>query len=207
MDFGTGNGQAAEELATFFGEVIASDPSVDQLTAAAAMDRVHFVAMTAESCALRARSADLVTVAQALHWFDQPAFYREARRVLVPGGMLAVWTYKLLSFGDSVDELVAEFYHNVVGAYWPAERALVDAGYASIEFPFREVEVPRFEMEATWTLEQFEGYVNTWSAVTRYTKALASNPVPAFIDLLRPQWPAGTTRRITWPLEIRAGTV
>jgi hypothetical protein len=147
----------------------------------------------------------IVTVAQALHWFDLSRFYPEVVRVLVPGGVIAVWSYGLLSIAPALDALIASFYKNEVGPYWPAERALVDAGYARIEFPFREMPTPAFAMEASWTLEQFAGYVGTWSAVTRYRNANGLNPVDRFVESLQPLWGAGVTRRVKWPLQVRVG--
>src|SRR2546430_1609344 len=109
-DCGTGNGQAAAGLAEHFAEVMATDPSHGQLAHAARMTRVHYASMTAEESALRDASVHLVTVAQALHWFDPPRFYAEVKRVLVPGGVLAVWTYGLLSIDPRIYPLVSAFY-------------------------------------------------------------------------------------------------
>lgn len=204
-DCGTGSGQAAVPLALRFDQVVASDPSYSQLAHAQHAEHVHYAAMTAESSALETGSVQLVTVAQALHWFDHLRFYAEAKRVLVGGGVIAVWTYGLLSVDRDVDALVHEFYHNEVGPYWPAERALVDAGYSTISFPFRELPVREFRMTAQWTFEQFIGYVNTWSAVSRYRQAHGINPVDRLADALRPVWKAATVREVRWPLEVRVG--
>lgn len=207
-DCGTGNGQAASALKAHFREVVASDPSEAQLGRAPSHDSVHYVAMTAEHVALSSHSVDVVTVAQALHWFDVERFNAEVRRVLVPGGAIVVWSYPLLRIDDELDAAVRRFYDGGIGAYWPPERALVDAGYAGIAFPFREIAAPSFTMEVDWTLAQFAGYVETWSAVGRYRKALGKNPVPGFIEGLRDQWgPEGISRRVRWPLVLRAGVM
>ena len=139
-DCGTGSGQAAVPLAERYGEVIATDPSVAQLARAERTAGVTYVAMTAERCALAAHTVDLVTVAQALHWFDRPAFFAEVDRVLRPGGALAVWSYGLLSIEPAIDLLLQRLYVETLGPYWPAERALVDSGYAAIELPYPELE-------------------------------------------------------------------
>lgn len=205
-DCGTGSGQAAVPLASRFDEVVASDPSYSQLEHAQRDERVKYVAMTAEASALESGSVQLLTVAQALHWFNHTRFYSEARRVLVAGGVIAVWTYALLTVNPEIDALVLDFYRNEVGPFWPAERALVDAGYSTLTFPFHELPVPEFRMTAAWTFEQFIGYVNTWSAVTRYRKAKGINPVDRFADALRPVWQAATVHEVRWPLEVRVGT-
>lgn len=204
-DCGTGNGQAAVALASYFAEVVATDPSVEQLARADRTPGVHYVAATAERAALADRSVDAVTVAQALHWFDRPAFYREVARVLRPGGILAAWSYGLILLGDGLDAYVARFYRETVGPYWPSERALVDTGYAGIEFPFREEHAPRFQMEADWTLPQFAGYVSTWSAVSRYRAARGVDPVPPFISEIAGAWGrTDSVRRVRWPLLVRS---
>jgi ubiquinone/menaquinone biosynthesis C-methylase UbiE len=64
------------------------DPSLSQLVHAPRTDGVRYVAMTAEDAALADRSVDVITVAQALHWFDLARFYSEVRRVLMPGGTI-----------------------------------------------------------------------------------------------------------------------
>ena len=84
-DCGTGNGQAAVALAAHFARVVASDPSRDQIAHAMAHERVHYVVASAEQPPEEVMGADLVTVAQALHWFDFARFYPALERVLKPG--------------------------------------------------------------------------------------------------------------------------
>ncbi|HEY6066574.1 MAG TPA: class I SAM-dependent methyltransferase, partial [Thermoanaerobaculia bacterium] len=139
-DCATGNGQAALGLADHFERVIATDASPAQIAAAVPHPRVEYRVAPAESSGLAAESADVVTVGQALHWFDRPAFYAEVRRVLRPGGVLAAWTYGHCLLGDpSADAAMRRFYSETVGPCWPPERALVDEGYRSIELPFEEI--------------------------------------------------------------------
>src|SRR5689334_7229839 len=68
LDCGTGNGQAAVELAKYFKRVVATDPSSAQIRNAEARDNIEYRVAQANEAVLPARSADLVTVAQALHW-------------------------------------------------------------------------------------------------------------------------------------------
>jgi Methylase involved in ubiquinone/menaquinone biosynthesis len=205
-DCGTGSGQAAVALATHFDHVLASDPSIEQLTHAARAPGVRYVAMTAEQPALADGCMALITVAQALHWFRRTDFFAEATRVLAPGGVLAVWRYGLLTIDAEVDVVIERFYRATVGAYWPPERALIEQGDAHLHFPFDELSVPTFVMDAQWTLPQLAGYLSTWSAVARYRAATGRDPLPALVTELRSVWPRGDeSRAVRWPLEVRAG--
>ncbi len=207
-DCGTGSGQAAIALRHRFAHVVASDPSVAQLASAARAPEVEYLSMVAERCALRDRCVDIVTVAQALHWFDRLAFFHEVHRVLRPNGLLAVWSYGLFQVDAAVDPAIGRFHTRTIGPYWPADRALVDAGYGGIDFPFTELPAPRFTMEARWTLEQLAGYLSTWSGVRRYRAERGADPVAPFVDALRAWWDEGgapRARRIEWPLAVRAG--
>lgn len=146
----------------------------------------------------------LITVAQALHWFDIPAFASEVERVLKPGGVLAVWSYKLLHINAGVDLLVRHLYHDVLGRYWPPERKMVEQGYAGLSFPFDAIEVPQFSMSADWDLSQLFGYLQTWSALKQYQKSRSDNLLEDMAQRLVEAWgePAETLQ-INWPLSLR----
>jgi len=206
-DCAAGTGQATVDLAKRFDRVIATDASSEQIAAAKAGPNVEYRVASAEQSGLPDHCADLVTVAQALHWFDQPRFYAEARRVLQPGGVLAVWAYGINSVEDAtIDEIVQDFYSNVVGSYWPPERKLVEEGYRTLPFPFVEVETPGFDMQACWTLEQLIGYFSTWSATNRFIKARGENPLKPLAESLRRAWGNEKVSRIVkWPLSLRVG--
>jgi SAM-dependent methyltransferase len=190
--------------------VVATDASARQIEEAHPLENVRFAVAPAESSGLRDASVDLVTVAQALHWFDLPAFFGELRRVLVPRGVFAAWCYGLLTMAPEIDSVLNRFYRDVVGEYWPEERAIVERGYASIEFPsgFDEIFPPAFRMEKHWTLAELLGYVRTWSAVRRYAQARRGDPlVDADLEreLAEPWGPPGTARKAMWDLDLRMG--
>ena len=206
-DCAAGTGQASVGLAGLFAHVVATDASAAQIAAATPHPRIDYRIAPAEASGLPDDSVDLITVAQALHWFDLAAFYIEARRVLRPDGVLAVWTYGVLTVeGACVDELVQEFYHDTVGPYWPAERRHVEDGYRSLPFPFMEMTAPPFAMETAWTLPQLLGYFRSWSATARFAAINGSDPVEPLAGQLAPAWGTPERRRtVRWPLALRVG--
>jgi SAM-dependent methyltransferase len=205
-DCGTGNGQVAVMLAAHFERVVASDPSAGQLAAAVRHPTVSYVRATAERAPFAGGSFDLIGVGQALHWFDRPAFFAEAQRVLAPEGLVAVWCYGVLAVEPAIDELLHELYYDVVGSYWPPERALVDQGYAGVELPFDEIDTPRLAVEQLWTLSDLLGYIGTWSASTRYRNETGRDAADVMRPRLDQAWGDAAARRLVrWPLHIRAG--
>jgi SAM-dependent methyltransferase len=205
-DCATGNGQAAVELARRFTRVFASDASAEQLRHAQRADNIEFRVEPAERASLADRSVDLVTVAQAYHWFDHAAFVAECGRVCAPGGLVAIWCYALARVSPAVDAVVGSLYRGEVGPYWPPERRLVETGYRELTFPWPEVRPPPFSMILTWTLAEFEGYLRTWSAVQRYLAARGADPVAALHPALAAAWSdeAAGPRRVEWPIALRA---
>jgi ubiquinone/menaquinone biosynthesis C-methylase UbiE len=206
-DCACGNGQATHDLAQRFGKVVATDASQEQIASATPNPKVEFRVAPAEQSGLPDRSVELITVAQALHWFDFERFYAEAKRVLKPDGVLAAWAYGVNTVeGEAVNRLVQDYYANVVGPYWPPERRLVEDGYRTIPFPFGALARPALQMEARWTMEQLLGYFSTWSATNRFIKATGRNPLEQLsVELSRVWGDANAPRHVVWPLALRVG--
>ena len=204
-DCATGNGQAAVELAAEFKRVIATDASEKQVANAEPHSRVEYRVAPAEQSELPPQSIDLVTVGQALHWFDLERFYAEVRRVLKPQGVIAAWAYKSATVSPTIDTVVNHYYSEVVGAYWPAERVLVEK-FEELPFPFPEIAAPPFEMAAAWNVEQLVGYLRTWSATQRFIAAKQRDPLEVVEKDLRSEW-GDSTRKVVWPLTVRVGRV
>ena len=178
-DCATGNGQAACELATRFGRVVATDVSWLQLGQAARAPNIGYACGAAETPPLRCDSVDLVTVAQALHWFDAERFFDAVRRVLRPGGILAAWCYELATIDPRVDEVVLHFYRDVVGSHWKPERRLLEQGYQTLSWPFEELPLPSSSMSVVWSLDALLGYLSTWSARPRVPPGARRGPARA----------------------------
>lgn len=207
-DCGTGNGQAARGLAPFFKNVIATDPSESQLAQAPSIPNVEYRVARAETAELADRSVDLVTVAQALHWFQVDRFYEEVKRVLKPGGAIAVWSYALGKVSPEIDPLLEAYYHDIIGKYWEPERRLVDSAYRTLPFPFAEIEPPDLAIAHDWDLDRLLGYLYSWSATQTAIQRTGKNPLEDFAaDLGRVWGDRATKRRVTWPLALRAGTM
>jgi len=205
-DCATGNGQAALGLARCFAHVIATDASEAQIAQATPHPRVTYRVAPAEDSGLADRSMDLVAAAQAVHWFDRPRFWAEARRVLRPGGVVAVWTYRLFSIAAELDAIVRRFYQDTVGPFWPPERKLTEERFHTIEFPFAEFAVPEFTIERRLTLEDVAGYIRTWSATRGFIERHGRDPVEDLATELAPVWGDPRTPRLArWPVAVRAG--
>ena len=206
-DCGTGNGQAAVMLADYFEQVVATDPSEKQLASAIRHQKVIYRQASIGNSGLEDKSVDLVTAAQAFHWFDREEFYKEVRRAAKPQGLLAVWCYGLAKISSELDAVVGYFYKNILGPYWEKERILVEEGYKNIPFPFRELKPPQFEMTAQWSLDQLVGYLGTWSALQTFVKKNGSNPLESLYPQLKKAWGNDSTHNIRWELAVRVGVL
>ena len=207
LDCCTGNGQAARGLSEYFERVVATDASAQQIARAEPASNIEYRVAPAESSGLPDKSVDLVTVAQALHWLDTDAFFREAKRVIAPGGAIAVWGY-----GDPVldkpelQEILHHFNRGTIERYWHAERQIVLDGYSTIPFPFDEIGAPTFTLSRELTLPELIGYVMTWSATGRYVEANGTAAVEQLESNLAKHWgDPSARRRVDAPLHLRAG--
>jgi SAM-dependent methyltransferase len=207
-DCGTGNGQVAAMLAGHFGQVYATDISEKQLGEAPAHPRIRYALEPAEQCSAPDQAFDLIVVAQAIHWFNFDRFYAQVRRVLRPGGVLAVLGYGIFrTDSPAVDALIHRFYTEITGPYWDPERRYLDEGYHTIPFPLEEIRMPDFAMQYRWTFPDVIGYLNTWSAVQHYIRENGENPVALMEAEFRRAWGGVGEREVRFPLLTRVGKV
>lgn len=206
VDVGCGNGQLTSHLATHFDQVMGLDPSADQIAHASQHPRIEYGCAPAELLPVADHSADLVTAAQAAHWFDLPRFYDEVRRIAVPHAVLALISYGVLRLDEALDSRFAQFYWQEIGPYWPAERKLVDTGYADLPFPFDKQAAPVLEIRKSWTLGELLGYISTWSAVRSVLEAGREDILQRFASDLTQLWGSPERRReVRWPIDMRLG--
>ena len=205
-DCATGNGQAAIKLAPHFDRVIATDASSEQIRNAQKIDNVEYVVSEAESSPLENRSCDLITVAQAVHWFDFEKFNSEVNRVLKADGWVAIWSYGLFRLErDPLHRIISKFCYEEVGAYWPKERIYIDKGYSNIPFPFKEITTPSLFIDISFTLEQLMNYMATWSALKNYNELHEEDPLISLKEKLYEYWPGDEPLKAQFPLHLRMG--
>ncbi len=208
LDVGCGSGQFSILLAPHFESVTATDVSAQQLARAPHHARVHYRCEAAESMSGEPNSMDLISAAQCAHWFDLPGFYREVRRIAVTDAVVALISYGVMDLEGEVGERFTQFYWSQVHEFWPAQRHHVESGYAEIEFPFTEVTIAPSCIEREWNLQQLLGYVRTWTATRQAQKSGAAKLVTAFEDDMNRLWgDALHSRRVRWPIAVRAGRV
>lgn len=208
LDAGCGNGQLALDLARHFNWVVATDASAAQIAAATPHPRVEYRCAPAERSGLPAMSVDLVTVAQAAHWFDLPSFYAEVERIARPGALLALISYGQMELPGEAGAPMVDFYANRIAAYWPPERRHILNGLRELPFPYPELEQPELAIEERWTLEQVLAYIGTWSALAKVRAAGKEAMLDEFAEALGRAWGDPATRLTArWPLRMRLGRI
>jgi len=205
-DCGTGNGQAAVGLAQHFERVYATDASAEQIDRAYPHENVEYHIEGAEQVSLESESVDLVTVAQAVHWFDFDKFYTEVKRVLKTKGILAVWTYALPEISPQIDEVLYKYYSKTLSGFWPDRIRYIEEKYQTLPFPFEEIAHPPFVMETRWDLRQLIGFLNSWSATQNYLKQHGKHPLENVWNEFLDEWKNEEEKRLVrWQLHFRIG--
>jgi ubiquinone/menaquinone biosynthesis C-methylase UbiE len=203
-DCATGNGQAAQVLAAHFEQVFATDMSQKQLDNAVQKPNITYSVQPAEKTNFADHSFDLITVAQAAHWFKFDDFYKEIRRVAKPKATLAIWGYGMSHIqNEAIDPLLQAFYKVKTHAYWDAERRYLDEAYKTLPFPFEAIDTPQYDIKIQYSFEMLEGYLNSWSAVQHFIRKEGYNPVDDFMVSLRPFWQEGAFYEMVFPVYLK----
>lgn len=205
-DAGTGNGQAAQELAKFFPRVIATDPSDKQLQSALPKDNITYLCEPAEAPTFTDK-VDLITVAQAFHWFRHADFAEAVKKVAAPDCHLVVWSYGKATVTPQIDAAVEVLYTDILENFWEKERRDVENGYQNIALPFTEIPAPKMNLTVHWTREELTGYFKTWSAFQTYLrKGNPEAPVRDALGKILEAFGEGK-RTVSWPMNIRVWRV
>lgn len=206
-DCATGSGQVAKVLAPRFDEVTATDISKEQLSHAPQKTNIRYLEAPAEDSELPADYFDLITVAQAIHWFDIDRFYTEVRRVASEKALIAVIGYGMLRINTQLNPVVDALYEEAFSHYFNENRQYLDEHYRSLPFPFEEIPTPEFETQLQWTPGDLEGYFNSWSAVQKMKSEMDYNPADKTMRKLRAHLPAGKPIDVTFPMFMRLGII
>ena len=206
-DCATGNGQSAKLLSNHFNKVIATDISQQQIDNAFKAPNIFYSLEAAENTSLEENTVDLITVSQAIHWFDFDKFYAEVNRIAKSGAVIAVWCYSLLKISEEIDEIINDYHFKTLDVYWDPERKYLDDNYANIPFPFPQKETKSFTIELDWTIEQLEGYFETWSALQKFLKANSCSPIPELMQKIKMHWGDSETRKIIFPIHLKLGII
>ena len=202
-----GRGQVAYELAKTFDKVFATDVSQSQIANALQANNISYSVQPAETTNFDDGQFDLVIVAQAIHWFDFDKFYNEVRRNEKSNALLCIIGYGRLTISKEIDEVITDFYTNIIGKYWDKERTYIDENYNTIPFPFDEVKTPAFTNLKLWTFEHLIGYLNTWSAVKHFTRQNDFNPIDKLQADLKPFWNNKQSKQVRFPILLRVGKI
>ncbi|MFS7933188.1 putative trans-aconitate 3-methyltransferase [Helianthus anomalus] len=219
-DVGTGSGQAAVSLASIYKSVIGTDTSKNQIEFAPKLPNVRYectspnMSMSELEAKIGAESSvDLVTVAQALHWFDRDAFYNQVKWILKkPHGVFAAWCYTTPKIDDEFDHVFHKFYAESK-PYWESQRGLVDDKYTTVKFPFDPLDGCdhtgpfEFETNQPMSLDAFLTYVRSWSAYQTAKDKGVELLSDGVIDEFRKAWKEDTNveKSVTYPIYLRIG--
>lgn len=207
-DCGTGNGQSALGLTVYYEKVYATDPSEQQIANAIPNSKITYKIEKAENTTLEDNSVDLITVAQAMHWFDFDKFFSEVKRVLKPKGIIAIWTYSLPKISTEIDQLTLHFQEKIVGEFWQKENQFVSEEYKTIPFPFKEIETPSFKFQKEITLDDLKGLLESWSATQRYMNQHGQNPIKEIEGKLNKLWVNPKIKKpAIWSIYMKVGSI
>lgn len=206
-DCGTGTGQIVKVLSPKFKQVFATDISKQQIDNAEKQHNIYYSVQSAEHTNFQENSFDLITVGQAVHWFNFEKFYKEVSRTIKKEGILAILGYGKLSIDLATDKIIAYLYRDILGKYWDKERRFVDENYQTIPFLFEEIPFPDFENKVFWSLEKLLGYLNTWSAVKHYQKSHQKNPIEFIENDLKEIWHNLEQKEVVFPILSRVGRI
>ena len=172
LDCATGNGQAAVALASYFDLVDAFDIHKKQIASAIPAHNIHYKVAKAEKLPYQDHCFDVITCAQAVHWFDHPNYWREMQRVAKPNALYCAFGYNRFLASDAMENTLIRPILDVVQPYWSDRNLMVWDGYdpVALKCPLDLIDIPVFKLELNWSVERFIAFMESWSA-TRKARA------------------------------------
>jgi len=208
LDVGCGTGQLTAILSQYFDQVIGTDINSDQLKHAHKAENITYLHEGAEETSLENGSVDLIVVAQAAHWFDLKAFYKEVERISTDDGIIALVSYGVPYIESATSSVFQQGYWQLIHQYWPEERKHVEEGYLNLDFPFEEIDFPELFIHREMNYDTFIGYMKTWSAYKTAQQSGDLNSFKTFFGQLEQAWEdRQTIKTITWPISVRVAQV
>lgn len=166
LDVGCGSGLSTLALAEIAERVVGVDASAEMLAHAPPHARVSYAVAPAEELPFADGAFDLLTAAQAFHWFDRPRFLPEARRVLRPGGRLVVYDHYFAARMEENEAFRAWFREQYLGKYpVPKRGELVFTEAESAECGFRLLGAEHYDDALRFTPESLIDYLTTHSNI------------------------------------------
>ncbi len=186
LDVGCGAGTATHSLAEIYSSVSSLDPSFEMLYHAAQAETHRPIVWTqgiAEQLPFLSNGMDLITAAQAFHWFDGEVFLAEAKRVLKPRGLIAMfWNgskggepYRTIVDRTIDEQLCVRKLSTPLGN---VEDILSTCGFA-------DVQVKGLEFVLNWTVESYVGWMSSTSRMAQLDEKQREGLIPHLRDVLR----------------------
>ncbi|CAG8496778.1 15843_t:CDS:2 [Dentiscutata heterogama] len=217
LDIATGTGYVAKELSKKFQQVYATDISPVMLSSAYRSSNIQYSVSTAEDLSqFQDSTIDLVTVGQALHWFDREKFFKEVWRVLKQSGTLAFWgySYNVIDGYPTATKKFMKLGVETFGDYWDPGRLVVDNMYKEVVIPdklFRNIIWKRYEFDEKegqmsngesllseeWSVERFKNYIKY-----QRENQKVEDPIDKLFEELEKEegWKDDQILKISWPL-------
>ena len=129
------------------------------------------------------------------------------KRVLKPGGVLAVWSYTMADTVPEITAVVAKFARDILDGYWAPEVVAHTDAYTDDNFPFATVDYTPPRMYKTWSQSDYLNYLRTWSAYRSYVRANGTDPIQLIEAEFADAWGDRDTLVVEWELLMRVGRV
>jgi len=194
VDVGCGSGMSTCNLFGKFERILGVDLSEAMVNQASqSFNKSHpnavFKVAPAEKLPLEAKSAQMILVGRAIHYFDQRSFFEEVNRVLVPGGVVAYYSVHFPTIllpsdeekGNTVNSIYWDYLDNKLGPYWPTNafdgtkigsRNRRDYYVNGIKTPYNETNVDEtVSYDREVTIAELARELDTYGAAVRHRES------------------------------------